>query len=296
MSQRSSALHDLVEAGGEGAGSRLIGGRLEKGASARRASPVSRASDISQSSIDLFGVGLAGFAFACLALLGGGLDLLGAARHRRPRSASEAPSASSCAVALVALVLVVLAALAAELVAHFEGGEQVADGVGEAALILDRLGEAREIARRRAPRSSRARARRSCGSRRRGIAGQPFAHHQRDRVLERRVGAVGDLLIVAAVVAVLEHGGEIARRRRVMRRRAERLDARLLDGVEDGAGVLALGRVARGGRCGIVAGEAERDRIADAAGDGDVALGQLARRLGQPRLVARQHRPVGGEA
>ena len=79
---------------------------------------------------------------------------------------------------------------------------------------------------------------------RRRIAGQPFAHHQRDGVLERRVGAVGDLVVVAAVIAVLEHGGEVARHA-AHAARAERLDPRLLDGVEDGAGVLALGRWAR---------------------------------------------------
>ena len=46
---------------------------------------------------------------------------------------------------------------------------------------------------------------------RRLAAGQALAHHERDGVLERRVGAVGDLLVVAAaVIAVLEHRREVA--------------------------------------------------------------------------------------
>jgi hypothetical protein len=95
------------------------------------------------------------------------------------------------------------------------------------------------------------------------------------------------------VVAVLEHGGEIAGHP-VHAQRADRLDAGLLDRIEDGAGVAPLGGVGAVD-AGVMAGEAECDRVADAAGDGDVAPGHAPGRIGQARLVAGEHRPVGGE-
>ena len=89
----------------------------------------------------------------------------------------------------------------------------------------------------------------------RSVAGQALAHHQRDGVFKRRVGAVGDLLIIAAVIAFLEHGGEVVGDAGHAER-AQRLDARLFDGIEDGAGVLALRRIlAVDG--GVVTGEAQ---------------------------------------
>ena len=46
---------------------------------------------------------------------------------------------------------------------------------------------------------------------------------------------------------------------------------------------------------GIVAGEAQRDRIGMAAHDRGLRLAELARRLRQARLAAHQARPLGGE-
>ena len=64
---------------------------------------------------------------------------------------------------------------------------------------------------------------------RRRLAREALAHHERDRVLERRIGAVGDVLIFgAAMIAVLQHGGEV-RGDALHALRADRLDARLLD-------------------------------------------------------------------
>ena len=73
--------------------------------------------------------------------------------------------------------------------------------------------------------------------RRRRLAGQPLAHHQRDRLLDRRIGAVGDLVELAAVEAVVEHGGEILGDAGHAPR-ADRLDAGLLDRLEHGARLL----------------------------------------------------------
>ena len=78
------------------------------------------------------------------------------------------------------------------------------------------------------------------GGRRRRLAGEALAHHHGDRVLDRRVGAVGDLVELAAMEAVVEHGGEILRHARHAAR-ADRLDARLLDRLEHRARLLAAG-------------------------------------------------------
>ena len=123
------------------------------------------------------------------------------------------------------------------------------------------------------------------GRRRRRLAGEALAHHQRDRVLDRRVGAVGDLVELAAVEAVVEHGGEVFRDA-LHAARADRLDARLLDRVEHRARLLAARhQAAVHGR--IVTGEPERDRIGVAAHDRGVLPAELARRLRQPHLAAR---------
>ena len=103
------------------------------------------------------------------------------------------------------------------------------------------------------------------GRRRRRLAGEPLAHHHGDRFLDRRVGAVGDLVELAAMEAVVEHGGEILRDAGHAAR-ADRLDARLLDRLEHRARLLAAGHeLAVHGR--IVTGELERDRIGMAAHD-----------------------------
>ena len=129
--------------------------------------------------------------------------------------------------------------------------------------------------------------------RRRRLAGQPLAHHHGDGVLDRRVGAVGDLVELAAMKLVVEHGGEIALHAHHALG-ADRLDAGLLDRLEHRAGLLAAGHQAPMHRR-IVAGELERRGIGMAAHDRGVLPGQLARRLGQPRLAADQAGPLGGE-
>ena len=133
------------------------------------------------------------------------------------------------------------------------------------------------------------------GGGRRGPAGQALAHHQRHGILDGRVGAVGDLGVVAAVVAVLQHGGEVDADA-VHAAGADRLDAHLLDGLEDRAGGLRLGQQAAVGG-GIVAGEPQRHGIGVAAHDGGLARAELAGGLGQARLgglaVADHARLVG---
>ena len=129
---------------------------------------------------------------------------------------------------------------------------------------------------------------------RRRLAGQPLAHHHGERVLDRRIGTVGDLVEFAAMKAVVEHGGEILRHA-AHAARADRLDAGLLDGLEYRARLLAAGRELAMHRR-VVTGEPQRDRIGMAAHDRRLAFVEPARRLRQPRLAAGQAGALGGEA
>jgi hypothetical protein len=92
------------------------------------------------------------------------------------------------------------------------------------------------------------------------------------------------------MVAVLEHGREIVGDARHAPR-PDRLDPRLLDRVENRARGLSLRREAAMD-AGVVAGEPERHRIGVAADDRDVLAVELARRLGQARLVRHQDRAI----
>jgi hypothetical protein len=90
---------------------------------------------------------------------------------------------------------------------------------------------------------------------------------------------------------VVEHRREVARYA-LHPARADRLDARLLDRLEHGTGLLpARHQPAMHRR--IVAREPQRHRIGMAADDRRLARGQLARRLGQPRLAGSEPRPLG---
>ena len=197
------------------------------------------------------------------------------------------------AVLFVALFAFLLVGFARAILAHVEAVEQVVHDVAEAALIVEHALEPVEILAgalldQRAPQIDEL-LRRG----RRHFAGQPLAHHHGQRILDRRIGAVGDLVELAAVEAVVEHGGEISCDA-AHAARADRLDAGLLDRLEHGARLLAAGReLAMHGR--IVTGEPQRHRIGVAAHDRGLALGEPARRLRQPRLAAGQARPLGGE-
>ena len=194
---------------------------------------------------------------------------------------------------LVVLVLLVVLALAG-LLGHVERGEHVAHGAGEGALVLDRAREPVEIGPglgldRLAPEIDDLLRRLG-----RLQPGQPLAHHQRQRVLERRVGAVGDLLIApAAVIFILQHGGDVAGHAGHAAR-ADAFHPRLLDRVEDGARRIAFRRGAAMHRR-VMAGQPQRHRIGMAAQHRDVIGRQLARRLRQARAFAHQRGFVRSE-
>ncbi len=156
--------------------------------------------------------------------------------------------------------------------------------VAEAALLLHQLFQPVEFAPgavldMRAPQVDQLARRR-----RRRLPGEALAHHHGDRILDRRVGAVGDVVELAAMELVVEHRGEVLRHA-LHAPRTDRLDARLLDRLEHRAALLACRHLAPVHRR-IVAGELERDRVRMPAHDRGVLRGKLARRLGQPRLAA----------
>ena len=192
--------------------------------------------------------------------------------------------------ALVAFLLVFGIGIA--VLAHVERIEQIVDRVAKALLVLDQPLEAIEPAAglvldQRTPEVDKLLRRR-----RRRLAGQPLAHHHRDRFLDRRIGAIGDVVEFAAVEFVVEHGGEILRNAGHAAR-ADRLHTRLLDRVEHRARLLAAGNQLAMHRR-IVTGELERERIRVSAHDRRFQLVELASGLRQPHLAARDARPLGG--
>ena len=112
--------------------------------------------------------------------------------------------------------------------------------VAEAALILDQLDQPIEIAARARldPRLPQLHNLARRGWRRR--PGQSLPHDHRQRVLDRRVGAIGDLVIAAAVKAVVQHRVEVAGDPEHPAG-ADRLYSRLLDRFERRARLLAVG-------------------------------------------------------
>ena len=196
-------------------------------------------------------------------------------------------------VFLVALLAFVLIGLARAVLAHVETIEQVVHDVAEPALVGQHALEPIEIAAgalldQRPPQIDQfARG----GGRR--LAGEPFAHQHGQRVFDRCIGTVGDLVEFAAMETVVEHGGEIFGDA-AHAARADGLDAGLLDGVEHRARLLAAGHELAMHRR-VVTGEPQRDRIGVAAHDGGLALIEPPRRLRQPRLAAGEPRTLGRE-
>ena len=189
-------------------------------------------------------------------------------------------------------LVVFLFGIAGAVLAHFQRFEQLMHDVAELALILDQTFQAIEISAgalldQRPPEFHQfARGWRRCET------GEPFAHHQSERLLDRRVGAIGNVVEFAAMKAIVEHGGEIERDA-IHAARADGFDAGLLDGFEHRACLLAV-RLQLAMDDGVVTGDAQRDRVGIAAHDGRFGFRQFARRLRQPRLAAQQAGPFGG--
>jgi hypothetical protein len=104
-------------------------------------------------------------------------------------------------------------------------------------------------------------------------AGQRLAHHQRDRFFDRCVGAAVDRrkFALAYLSDSIDRGFVAVP---AMAARADRLDARLLDGVEDRARLWPSG-ASWVWILLVMAGAAQRHRIAEAARNGDFLRGWL---------------------
>ncbi len=197
------------------------------------------------------------------------------------------------ALIVLAFILFVVG-IAAAVVAHVQRVEQVVHGVAELALVLDHAFEPVEIAPgaildQRPPQIDqlfRVRGRRH--------AGEPLAHHERQRLLDRRVAALCDLIEFAALELLVEHGGQVLGNA-VHAPRADRFDARLLHRLEHRARLLAA-RLQAPVHGRIVAGNAQSDGVGIAAHDRRFRSCELARRLRQPRLAGDQAGPLGGES
>ncbi|MGY4431733.1 hypothetical protein ACVWWO_004210 [Bradyrhizobium sp. F1.13.1] len=195
---------------------------------------------------------------------------------------------------LVLVVLVIVFAVGAALVADLERRQEIMHGIAEPGLVLDHGIEPVEPPADLVFEDGTPEIDHLLGSRGRRHAGQAFAHQHRQRVGERRVGAIGDLVELAAMEMVVEHRGEVFRNARHAPR-ADRLDPGLLHRLEHAARLRIAGhQLAMQLR--IVTGELERDRVGMAAHDRCVTPGHLSRGFGQPRLARREPGTLGGEA
>ena len=163
-----------------------------------------------------------------------------------------------------------------------ERGQELLHQPGVGALIEERVGQPVEVGAGllldeaapefgQAPRAGRRRK-----------AGQPLARQHGDGVLERRLLARARLGEGAAMIAVVEHRGQV-RGDALHPAGPDRLDPRLLDRVEQRPRRGVLRRVPAVDRV-VVAGEPQREGIGEPAKDGGLARIGLARRLGQPGL------------
>jgi len=197
------------------------------------------------------------------------------------------------AIFVLALLAFVFLGLTGAILAHIERVEQIVHHVAEPALVGEHALEPVEIAAgalldQRPPQIDElARGRRG------RLASEPLAHQHGDRILDRGIGAVADFVVFAPMETVVEHSGEILLHA-AHAARADGLDARLLDGFEHRARLLAAGHELAMHRR-IVTGEAERDGIRVAAHDCGLALVEPPRRFRQPHLVGGKPGTFGGE-
>ena len=236
--------------------------------------------------------GLRAFHRAFRHVVGGRLGLVGA-HLLGSVGIGRTFGAGLIALAVLVLVLIVVVAVHVAVVAEVERRQQIMHHVAEPGLIL---GETRQLVEPRADLVFQRRppeidhlARRL----RRRHPGQALAHQHGQRIRQRRIGPVGDLVELAAMEMIVEHRVQVFRNARHATR-ADRLDPGLLDRLEHAAR-LRIARHQFAMHLWIVTGKFQRDRIGVAAHDRGVTLRHFARRLRQPRLARRKARTLGGE-
>ena len=205
------------------------------------------------------GGGLRAFHRAFRHFVGGRLRLVGA-HFLRGVGIGRAFGAGLIVLAVLILVVVlVVIGVGIAVVAEIERRQQIVHEVAELGLVLGDAAQLVEpradlVFQRRAPEIDHL-----LGGRRRRHAGQALAHQHRQRIRQRRVGAVGDLVVLAAMEMIVEHRGEVLRNARHPPR-ADRFDAGLLDRLEHAAR-LRIARHQLAVHLWIVTGEFQRDRI-----------------------------------
>ncbi len=236
---------------------------------------------------------LGGFGGRLRHVLAGRVGLVHAGLHVLGIGALAVFAVFLLAAFLLALLALLLVRFGRAVVAHVEAVEQVVHHVAEIGLMFDEPLQPVEFAPgavldQRPPEVDEL-----LGGRRRRLPGEALAHHHGDRLLDRRIGPVGDLVELAAMEAVVDHGGEIFRHARHAAR-PDRLDARLLDRLEYRPRLLsARHQLAVDGR--VVTRELERDGVGVSAHDRRIGTGELARRLRQAGLAADDAGTLGGE-
>ena len=123
-------------------------------------------------------------------------------------------------------------------------------------------------------------------------AREPFADHQRQRVLERRILTV-DVAVGQALILAGEFRAEILRDA-AHAKSAQRLDARALDSIEDRLG-FARRRRERSMQGGVVMRNQKRDGIGETANDSDFLAAHRAARLRQADGLAVEARRLRAE-
>ena len=204
-------------------------------------------------------------------------------------------------VGLAILALFATVAGGVEMVGKVERGKQVASEPAEGLLVEDELGHAVEHACRALLDEGAPEIDDGARLGRRGLAREPLAHQESERVLDRRLGAVGRLAEAAPLVALLDAGGEIGRHP-LHALRPDRLDAGLLDRLEHGARLDARRRE-RSVQAWVVTGDGQRRGIGVTPDHGDLGFGWNARGLrdagrlaGKPGRLAREHHLDAGVA
>ena len=186
-----------------------------------------------------------------------------------------------------ALVLIlVVVRLGDAFVAEIERGQHILHRLAEPGLVFRQTGQLIEtiadfLFQNRAPQIDQL-----AGGSRWRLSGEPFTHHHGKRFRQRRVGTLGDLVVLAAMEIILEHCAKIFRNPRHPAR-ADGFDPRLLDGVEHATRLLIAGHKLLV-NFGIMTSEAQRHRVGVPAHDRRIFACQLARRLRQPRLSRRK--------
>ena len=174
---------------------------------------------------------------------------------------ASASSSSSLFFALVGVL--------AELIGHIERGDHIPRHAGKRRLVVQGVDQMVELACGFLLDPGTPQLHQLAGMPRRLAAGEALAHHQRQRLLERRVLALGGVGDGPLLIAIVEHGAEIVRHPG-HDAGADGLDAGLLDRFEDRPGIAAFGLIL-GMDVDIVIGEPQGEGIGKAAGDRDLA-------------------------